>query len=173
MTHDHRHAAPAAAQLGRTFALGIGLNVAFVVAELVAGVCAHSTALVADAVHNASDVLGLGLAWGAAVLARRKPSLRHTYGLRASTVLAALANAVLLLIAVGGVSWEAIQRLASPSPVDAGTILGMAAVGVVINAASALLFLRGRQHDTNVRAAFLHLASDAGVYHLASWLRVP
>lgn len=163
MGHDHGHEAPNGAQLGRAFALGVGLNVAFVLVELVFGVAANSTALLADAAHNASDVLGLGLAWGAATLARRKPSPRRTYGLRGSTVLAALANAVLLLVAVGGVSWEAIRRLSDPSPVEGTTVLAVAAVGVVINASSALLFLRGRKDDANVRAAFLHLAADAGV----------
>lgn len=163
MGHDHGHEGLEGSQLGRAFAIGVGLNVAFVVVETVFGVAASSTALLADAAHNASDVLGLGLAWGAAALAQRRPSARHTYGLRGSTVLAALANAVLLLVAVGGVSWEAVRRLAEPGPVEGMTILEVAAVGVVINATSALLFLRGRKHDANVRAAFLHLAADAGV----------
>lgn len=158
--HDHEHEATA---VGRAFALGIALNVGFVVVEAGFGLVAHSTALLADAAHNASDVLGLGLAWGAAVLARRRPSERHTYGLRASTVLAALTNAVLLLVAVGGVSWEAIRRFGDPGPVEGATVLTVAAVGVVVNAASAILFLRDRKNDVNVRAAFLHLAADAGV----------
>ncbi len=163
MGHDHNHAPPDSTTTSRAFALSVGLNVAFVVIESVFGILAHSTALLADAAHNASDVVGLGLAWGAAILARRRPSLRHTYGLRASTVLAALANAVLLLVAVGGVSWEAVRRLADPGPVEGLTVLTVAAVGVVINAASALLFVSGRKGDINVRAAFMHLAADAGV----------
>ncbi len=158
--HDHDHRRPVA---GSAFALGIALNVGFIVVEAFFGVLAHSTALLADAAHNTSDVLGLGLAWGASVLARRRPSVRHTYGLRASTVLAALTNAVLLLVAVGGVSWEAIRRFGEPGPVEGPTVLTVAAVGVVINAASALLFLAGRKDDVNVRAAFMHLAADAGV----------
>ena len=163
-SHAHHHGA-AGSTLSRAFAVGVALNVTFVVVEAIYGIAAHSTALLADSAHNASDVLGLGLAWIAASLARRKPSLRHTYGLRASTVLAALTNAVLLLVAVGGVSWEAIRRLVDPDThhVEGLTVLAVAAVGVVINAASALLFLRGRKDDANVRAAFLHLAADAGV----------
>ncbi len=162
MAHDHAHDG-AAANLSRAFALGVALNAVFVVIEAIYGVLANSTALLADSAHNAGDVLGLGLAWGAASLARRKPSARHTYGLRSTTVLAALTNSVLLLVAVGGVSWEAIRRLADPGPVEGLTVLIVAAIGVVINAASALLFMRGRAHDANVRAAFLHLAADAGV----------
>ena len=164
--HGHAHDLGAdGSKLGRAFAAGVALNVTFVVVEAIYGIVAHSTALLADAAHNASDVVGLGLAWIAASLARRKPSLRHTYGLRASTVLAALTNAVLLLVAVGGVSWEAIRRLVDPDThhVEGLTVLAVAAVGVVINAASALLFLRGRKDDANVRAAFLHLAADAAV----------
>lgn len=162
--HAHDHGADGS-KLGRAFAVGVALNVTFVVIEAIYGIAAHSTALLADSAHNASDVLGLGLAWIAAFLARQKPSLRHTYGLRASTVLAALTNAVLLLVAVGGVSWEAIRRLVDPDThhVEGLTVLAVAAVGVVINAASALLFLKGRKDDANVRAAFLHLAADAGV----------
>lgn len=164
--HGHVHGRGAGgSKVARAFAVGMGLNVTFVVVEVVYGIAAHSTALLADAAHNASDVIGLALAWGAASLARRKPSLRHTYGLRGSTVLAALTNAVLVLVAVGGVSWEAIRRLIEPGSghVEGLTVLVVAAVGVVINAASALLFLGERKDDANVRAAFLHLAADAGV----------
>jgi cobalt-zinc-cadmium efflux system protein len=130
---------------------------------VVFGVVAHSTALLADAAHNLGDVLGLAMAWGASTLARRVPSNIHTYGLRRSTVLAALANAVLLLAAVGGVAWEAIQRLQSPGEPHSGTMMAVATVGVVVNGASALLFRRRGEGDANVRAAFLHLAADAAV----------
>jgi cobalt-zinc-cadmium efflux system protein len=163
MTSEHHHEASNDGALGRAFALGVTLNVGFVLVEAAYGVVANSTALLADAAHNASDALGLGLAWGAALLARRRPSARHTYGLRSSTVLAALANSILLLVAVWGVSWEALRRLVEPGPVEGLTVLAVAAVGVVVNAVSAVLFWRGRAYDANVRAAFVHLAADAGV----------
>lgn len=162
MGHDHAHGHEGGTK-GRAFAIGVGLNTAFVIVEAVYGYVAHSMALVADAAHNLTDVLGLLLAWGATVLATRRPSRTFTYGLRRSTILAALANAVLLLITIGGVAWEAIGRLRAPERVEGGTVMAVAAVGVVINAASALLFLRDREHDANVRGAFLHLASDAAV----------
>jgi cobalt-zinc-cadmium efflux system protein len=164
MSHDHDHSiARKPDDLGRAFLVGIALNLAFVVIEAVFGVVAHSTALLADAAHNLSDVLGLAMAWGAATLARRAPSNHHTYGFRRSTVLAALANAVLLLAAVGAVTWESIGRLRVPGEPHSGTMMSVAAVGVVVNGASALLFLRGRKGDANVRGAFLHLAADAAV----------
>jgi cobalt-zinc-cadmium efflux system protein len=124
---------------------------------------AHSLALIADAGHNLSDVLGLVLAWGASVLARRRPTTRRTYGLRRTTVLAALLNAVLLLVAVGGIGWEAVRRLSEPSPVSATVVIWVAAVGVVINTVTALLFAAGRKGDLNIRGAFLHMVADAGV----------
>ncbi|WP_240488836.1 cation diffusion facilitator family transporter [Labilithrix luteola] len=162
--HGHGHAhAHAAAATGRAFAIGVGLNVAFVVVELVAGVFSESVALVADAAHNFGDVLGLGLAWGAAYLAKRKPSERRTYGLRRTTILASLANAILLLVGVGGVSWEAIGRLRDAPSVNGVVVLAVAAAGVVVNGGSALLFLHGRERDANVRGAFLHLMADAAV----------
>jgi len=160
--HVHAHGLGAHLR-GNAFAIGIALNVAFLLTELVYGVLAHSMALVADAAHNASDVAGLFLAWGASILARRKPSPRRTYGLRRSTILAALANALLLLVAVGIVSWEAIGRLQAGVVPNGMTILVVSAIGVVINGASALLFLRDRKGDVNVRAAFMHLAADAAV----------
>lgn len=168
MTHDHHHEAGHAhahgsPSTGRAFAVGIGLNATFVTIEAVYGVLSGSMALVADAAHNLSDVLGLFLAWGAVVLARRKPSKRRTYGLRRSTVLAALANAVLLLAAVGAVAWEAVRRLRSPRPVEGLTVAAVAAIGVAINGASALLFAKSQKGDANIKAAFLHLAADAGV----------
>ncbi|MDB4930028.1 MAG: cation diffusion facilitator family transporter [Myxococcaceae bacterium] len=156
--HGHHHHVPAT---GAAFAVGVGLNLAFVVVEAVAGLLAHSVALVADAAHNLGDVLGLLLAWGAMVLARRPPSARRTYGLQRGTILAALANAVLLLVAVGVVSREAVLRLGAPQPVPGLTVIAVAAAGVLVNGASALLFLRSQKGDANARGAFLHLASDA------------
>ncbi|HEU4407712.1 MAG TPA: cation diffusion facilitator family transporter [Polyangiaceae bacterium] len=143
--------------------MGTALNLTFVAIEFGYGLAAHSMALVADAAHNLGDVLGLVLAWVATILARRKPSPRRTYGLRSSTILAALANAVLLLAAVGAVAWEAVGRLRAPGAVEGKTMLGVAAVGVVVNAASAAMFVRGSKDDVNVRGAFLHLAADAAV----------
>ncbi|MCP3099480.1 cation diffusion facilitator family transporter [Myxococcus sp. K15C18031901] len=154
---------PSSGSPGRAFALGIGLNLLFVGAEATFGVLSGSLALLADAGHNLSDVLGLALAWGATVLARRRPTERHTYGLRASSILAALLNALLLMVAVGGFAWEAVQRLGQPGPVATGTVMLVAGVGIIINAGTALLFWKGRTRDLNVRGAFLHLAADAGV----------
>ena len=130
--------------------------------EAVVGLASGSLALLADAGHNAADVLSLILAWGAAVLARRRPGARHTYGLGKATIMASVTNGVLLVAAVGAIGWEAVQRLASPGPVAAGPVLITAAIGVVINTATALLFMRG-QHDLNVRGAFLHMVADAAV----------
>lgn len=159
----HAHVPPAADSAGRAFAVGVALNTIFVAIEAGWGLWAGSVALLADAAHNLSDVLGLLLAWGAMVLARRAPSPRRTYGLRRSTILAALGNAALLLFAVGAVAWEAVGRLRHPGPVAGKVVLVVAAVGVFINGASALLFLRGGRGDANLRGAFLHLATDAGV----------
>ncbi len=162
--HDHAHAhAVGPRNYGRAFAIGISLNVVFVVVETVCGIAAGSVALVADAAHNLSDVLGLALAWAAFALARRKPTKQRTYGLRKTTVLAALGNAILLVVAVGGVGWEAIGRLRHPVPVEGGVLMAVAAVGVVINGVSAMLFAKGREGDANLRGAFLHLAADAAV----------
>jgi cobalt-zinc-cadmium efflux system protein len=158
--HDH-HAPPD--RMTRAFAIGITLNVLFVVIGIVAGVIAHSTALLADSAHNLGDVLGLAMAWGATVLARRARTARRTYGLRRTTILAALANGGLVLFAVGGVVWEAILRLGSERPIDGGLVAVVAAGGVVVNGASAMLFARGREKDINVRGAFLHLIADAAV----------
>jgi len=158
--HSHAHAAPSRS---RAFALGVALNLSFIVAEVVFDVRAHSLALLADAGHNLSDALGLGLAWGALVLAQRPPTERHTYGMRRASILAALANAILLLMAVGGISWEALERLGRPHPVVGQMVMMVAAAGVVINGATALLFLSGRKDDINVRGAFLHMAADAVV----------
>ncbi|MFH1604740.1 MAG: cation diffusion facilitator family transporter [Pseudomonadota bacterium] len=156
--HDHSHEGH-----DRAFAIGIALNLAFVAIEAVYGVLAHSMALLADAGHNLSDVLALGLAWGASVLGRREPSRRFTYGLRSSTILAALFNAMLLMLVVGGIAVEAIQRLMNPVAVATMTMIWVALCGIVVNTATALFFLGGREHDLNVRAAFLHMAADAAV----------
>ncbi len=147
----------------RAFAAGIALNLVFVVVEAVYGVLAHSMALLADAGHNLSDVLALALAWGASVLGRREPSPRFTYGLGSSTILAALVNAMLLMLVVGGIAVEAVQRLMNPVPVTTMTVIWVALCGIVVNTATALFFLRGREHDLNVRGAFLHMAADAAV----------
>jgi cobalt-zinc-cadmium efflux system protein len=162
--HDHGHG-HSQAQPGsqRAFAIGIGLNGTFVLVESVCGLAAGSLALLADAGHNLNDVLGLLLAWGAGYLARQQPSGRHTYGLRRTSIMAALFNGLLLLVAVGGIAWEAIGRLLHPVPAAAGTVVVVAAIGVIVNTFTALLFVAGRKHDLNVRAAFLHMAADAGV----------
>ena len=149
--------------MGRAFAIGVAINTAFVVAEGAAGLWTGSLALLADAGHNLSDTLSLLLAWGAIVLARRAPAGRRTYGLRKGTILASLANAVLLLVAVGAIVTEAVHRLGSPAPLDTNIVMLMASTGVLINGATALLFMRGSHDDLNVRAAFLHMAADAGV----------
>jgi cobalt-zinc-cadmium efflux system protein len=148
--------------LDARFALAIGLNLAFVVVEAVYGWLANSVALIADAGHNFSDVIGLIAAWAAVWLSRKAPSARYTYGLQRSSVLAALANAVLLLVACGAIAWEAIGRLASPSPVQGTTMMVVAGVGIVINVAAAVLLRAGRA-DLNLRGAFLHMVADAVV----------
>jgi cobalt-zinc-cadmium efflux system protein len=159
--HDHGHELPA--DHGRAFLIGIALNVTIVVLEVVYGLMSHSMALVADAGHNLSDVLGLVLALAATVLAKRKPTARRTYGFRKSSILAALANATLLLVVTGGVVWESIQRIRDPGIVHEKTVMIVAGIAMLINGASALLFLRGGKHDLNVRSAFLHLAGDAAI----------
>ena len=168
--HGHDHAAHAGhgqsrapASFGRAFAIGILLNVAFVAVEVVYGFASNSVALLADAGHNLSDVLSLAVAWIAAALSARRPSKRYTYGLRGSSILAALFNAMLLLMAVGAIAWEALGRLLHPEPVGGSTVIVVAAVGIVINTATALLFMGGRKGDLNIRGAFLHMATDAAV----------
>lgn len=159
--HAHSHGDPHNA--GRAFALAIALNSVFVAVEFGYGLWANSTALMADAGHNLSDVLGLALAWGAAVLSRRAPSERFTFGLRGSSILAALANATLLLVACGGIGWEALRRFAEPPTVVTNVVIVVAAIGIVVNGLSAWLFAKGSEHDLNQRGAFLHLAADAAV----------
>lgn len=163
MAHNHAGHSHGAIAYGRAFAIGVVLNLGFVVVEFVFGRLSGSLALVADAGHNLGDVLGLVLAWGAALLATRRASLRRTYGFRSSTILAALINAIVLLFAVGAIVWEAIERLEQPQPVGEVTVMVVAAVGIVINGVTALLFASGRKEDLNIRGAFLHMAADAGV----------
>jgi len=148
---------------GRAFALAIGLNLAFVIIEFTYGFIAHSTALMADAGHNLSDVLGLVLAWGAAMLAKSVPNSRYTYGLRGSSILAALGNGLLLMVACGAIAWEAVQRIAEPAPVAGATVSIVAAIGVLVNGFSAWLFLAGSKGDLNIRGAYLHMAADAAL----------
>ena len=157
--HHHHHAAPNGNE--RAFALAVGLNSLFVAIEFTYGFIANSTALMADAGHNLSDVLGLMLAWGAAVLAKRSPSGRFTYGLRSSSILAALLNALLLMMACGAIGWEAVHRIAAPAPVAGTTVAIVAAIGVAINGFSAWLFMAGSKDDINVRGAYQHMAADA------------
>jgi cobalt-zinc-cadmium efflux system protein len=165
MTYDHQshghsgHRHPSASY-GRALAIGIALNLAYVAGEAVAGIVSGSLALLADAGHNLGDVLGLSLSWGAAVLSRRQPSGRFTYGLRSSSILAALANAFILLVVTGGIAWEAIWRITHPMPVASGIVVAVATVGIFVNGGTALLFASGSA-DLNVKSAFLHLAADA------------
>jgi cobalt-zinc-cadmium efflux system protein len=157
----HTHHLPTS--FGKAFAIGITLNIVYVFAQVLFGLAAHSLALLADAGHNLGDVVGLCLAWGASRLALRPPTLRYTYGLRRSTILASLANAILLLLAVGGITWEAIRRFGEHERVEGMTVICVAAVGIVINGVTALLFASGRKNDLNIKGAFMHMAADAAV----------
>ncbi|MXO49801.1 cation diffusion facilitator family transporter [Erythrobacter gaetbuli] len=156
--HGHSHAPK---DFGRAFLIGIILNSGFVIIEAVYGWISGSMALIADAGHNLSDVLALLLAWGASVAAKRPPNERFTYGYKSSTILAALANAALLLVAIGAIAFETAHRMTDPLPVDGTTMIIVAGIGIAINTGTALLFLRGREHDLNIRGAFLHMAADA------------
>lgn len=158
--HAHGHASSG---YGRAFAIGIVLNLAFVAIEATFGLISGSLALIADAGHNLSDVFGLVIAWGATVLTRRPPSRRFTYGLGQTSILAALVNAVVLMLAAGAIALEAVRRFADPQPVAGATVMIVAGIGIAINLGTALLFLRGRRHDINIRGAFLHMAADAAV----------
>lgn len=160
MSHQHSHEPT---NYNRAFIISVALNTGFVIIEAVYGILANSLALLADAGHNLSDVLGLLLAWGASILVRSRPTARRTYGLRRSSILAALLNAILLLVASGAIAWEAIQRFFEPSSVSGITIIGVATIGIAINTVSALMFLSGRKSDLNIRGAFLHLVADAVV----------
>lgn len=167
--HDHEHGqghaghAHAPANFGSAFAAGIALNTIFIIVEAIYGYASNSTALIADAGHNLSDVLGLIVAWIAVILSKRPPSVRYTYGLRGSSILAALFNAVFLLIAVGAIGWQAVLRLFNPEPVAEMTVMIVAAIGIGINGFTALLFASGRKSDINIRGAYLHMAADAAV----------
>ncbi len=159
-SHDHEHGVR---NYDRKFALAVALNVIFVVIEVVYGLLAGSLALLADAGHNLSDVLGLLLAWGASYLARREASSWRTYGMRKTTILAALFNALILLVAIGAITWEALTRLNQPTEIAGVTVMVVAAIGVLINAGTMLLFMANRENDLNIRGAFLHMAADAGI----------
>jgi cobalt-zinc-cadmium efflux system protein len=162
--HDHSHGhahVHAPTNFGAAFAIGTTLNLGFVIVEAAYGVFGHSVALLADAGHNLGDVLGLLVAWCASLLVRRAPTARYTYGLRGSSILAALFNAVVLLVTVGAISWEAVQRFWRPEPVAGAIVMIVAAIGIVINGATAWLFASGRDDDINLRAAFTHMAADA------------
>jgi cobalt-zinc-cadmium efflux system protein len=172
-THDHHHDhdhghhhhghSHAPADFGFAFGIGITLNIAFVIVGAAFGLIGHSMALIADAGHNLSDVLGLVMAWVASVLVKQAPSKRFTYGLRGSSILAALFNAVFLLVATGAIALGAVERFFHPEPVAGKLVMIVAAIGIVINAITALLFLRGRNDDLNIRGAFLHMAGDAAI----------
>ncbi len=163
--HPHGHAghSHAPATFGRAFAIGAAINAAFVALQVFYGLAANSVALLADAVHNLGDVLGLLIAWGAATLTRRAPTPRRTYGWGRSSILAALGNAVILLLSCGAIAVEAAGRFGSPAPVAAWPVMFVAAAGIIVNGGTALLFLRGRHGDLNVRGAFLHMVGDAAV----------
>ncbi len=167
-THDHHHGhghshghGHAPTDFGRAFAIGIALNLGFVVVEAIYGFLANSLSLVADAGHNLSDVLSLALAWIASVLMKRLPTRRRTYGLRRSSILVSLTNAIVLLIGIVAIAWEAMQRLRHPEPVSSDVVMAVAAIGIVVNGVTAWLFSSGREHDVNIRGAFTHMASDA------------
>lgn len=159
--HQCAHHQPSNDSYGWAFAIGVVLNLGFVIVEGAFGWWVDSLALLADAGHNLSDVLGLLVAWGGYALAKLPPSPRRTYGWRGSTILAAVFNGLLLLVAVGGIAWEAIGRLFNPTAVPAGVVISVALIGVVINTGTALLFVRGRHSDLNIRGAYLHMAADA------------
>lgn len=158
--HEHSHDS---SNYNFAFGLGIGLNVLFSAVEVGFGIYADSLALLADAGHNISDVLGLVLAWGAAFMASRAATETRTYGFRKMTIMASLISAIILILALGGIIWEALGRFLTPKPVDGPVVILVAAVGVVINTITALLFLSGQKHDLNIRGAFLHMAADAGI----------
>lgn len=156
--HGHSHAPTS---FNKAFAIGIALNITFVAVEAFYGWKVNSLALLADAAHNLSDVAGLVLAWGGALASQLKPDARHTYGWQRGTIMAALINAILLLVAMGSLGWEAVQRLQTHEATEGWTVIGVAAVGIVVNTVTALLFMKDRKDDFNIRGAFLHMAADA------------
>lgn len=160
MSHDHSHEIK---NYSRSFAFGVTLNIVFVAIEASYGLFANSMALIADAGHNLSDVVSLLLAWGASVLAAKAATDKRTYGYRKATVMASLASAVVLLVALGGITWEAVGRFSNPKPVEGMMMVVVAAIGVAINTLTALLFVKGQKDDLNIKGAFLHMAADAGV----------
>jgi cobalt-zinc-cadmium efflux system protein len=160
--HGHTHHHPGAGGFGRAFAIGIALNLGFVLAEAGYGIAANSLALIADAGHNLSDVLALAAAWAAAMAGKRLPTARYTYGFRSTTILVALGNSIMLLVVTGGIAWEALNRLAQPEPVAAITVMAVAAIGVAVNGSTALMLASG-QDDLNIRGAFLHMTADAAI----------
>lgn len=160
--HDHGHS-HAPTSFGRAFAIGVTLNLVIVAAELVFGYLANSLSLISDAAHNFTDVVGLLLAWGGAWLAARQPTARYTYGFRRASILAALGNAALLLIATGGILIEALHRFQDPQPVATGTVMAVATLGILVNGATAVMFMSGRKDDLNIKGAFLHMVGDAGI----------
>lgn len=165
--HSHHHGLgghhDAPTGFGRAFAIGVSLNAAYVVAEAFSGFAVHSVALIADAGHNFGDVIGLLGAWLAGWLSKREPSSQYTYGLRRSSILAALSNAIILLVVTGGIAWEAIQRLITPEPTGGLIIMIVAIVGIFVNGITALMFMSGRKGDLNIKAAFMHMAADASL----------
>jgi cobalt-zinc-cadmium efflux system protein len=180
--HTHQHEGPhvhGPAPFGRAFAIASFMNAALVAAQVVYGVLAHSVALLADAGHNFGDVLGLLLAWGAYAMSSSVPTKRYTYGLQSASILAALLNSLILLVATGAIAWQAILRIYNPSEVAGVTVMAVAAIGILVNGASAFLLSAGRKHDLNIRAASLHLLGDAaislgvvvtgGIIALTSW----
>lgn len=164
-SHNHSHAghSHAPASFGKAFAIGIALNTVYVIAEAAYGIASNSLALVADAGHNLSDVLGLALAWGASILTARAPKGRYTYGLRKTSILAALTNAVVLLVVTGGIIWEAIRRFSDPQIIDSNVVIFVALIGIFVNGFTAFMFMSGRKNDINIKGAFLHMVADAAI----------
>jgi cobalt-zinc-cadmium efflux system protein len=157
----HHHGTSAPRDFGWAFLVGVSLNTGFVMLEAVFGILSNSMALLSDAGHNLGDVLGLCVAWAASLLARRPPSARYTYGLKGTTIFAALMNAVIILLGAGALSWEAIGRLHDPQPIGSAAVIAVSGAGVLVNGITAMLFMRGQRSDMNIRGAFLHMAADA------------
>jgi len=162
--HDHSHGHNhAPADFNKAFIIGIALNSSYILIEVIYGLSFNSLALLADAGHNLSDVLGLLIAWGASYLVMKKPTESHTYGFKKSSILAAFVNSLILLVAIGGIVWEAIGRFSDPQPIEGSVVMIVAGIGVIINTFTALLFLRGKENDINIKGAFLHMAADAAI----------